>query len=150
MCPFYTLSTCPSKGLCTALVIMMMFCVCMNDSVHLLYISIYFWLWRSYLCWALILLFYHLHYYGGCQYVKGTKQILIAVCVVEFSGFHSNFLVVNYSLILLFCSVNVFTVFLYFLQNYSGNHSCQNYFVKTTEFFLQCSLQCHMILQKSF
>ncbi len=25
--------------------------------------------------------------------------------------------------------------FLYFLQNYSGNHSCQNYFVKTTECF---------------
>ncbi len=38
-------------------------------------------------------LFYHLHYYGGCQYVKGTKQILIAVCVVEFSGLHSNVLV---------------------------------------------------------
>ncbi len=30
-------------------------------------------------------LFYHLHYYGGCQYVK--KRIL-AVCVVEFSGLH--------------------------------------------------------------
>ncbi len=41
--------------------------------------------------WAF--LFYHLHYYGGCQYVKGTKQILIAVCVVEFSGLHSNVLV---------------------------------------------------------
>ncbi len=33
-------------------------------------------------------LFYHLHYYGGCLYVKGTKQILLAVCVVEFSGLH--------------------------------------------------------------
>ncbi len=83
-------------------------------------------------------LFYHLHYYGGCQYVKGTKQILIAVCVVEFTGLHSNVLVrstVNFTV----CSVNMFTVFLYFLQNYSGNHSWQKYFVKTTEsfFFLQ-------------
>ncbi len=84
-------------------------------------------------------LFFHLHYYLGCQYVKGTKQILIAVCVVEFTGSHSNFLVcklqfytVNFTI---FFSVNVFTVFLYFLQNYSANHSCQNYFVKTTEFF---------------
>ncbi len=34
-------------------------------------------------------LLYLLHYYAGCQYVKGTKQILIAVCVVEFSGLHS-------------------------------------------------------------
>ncbi len=33
------------------------------------------------------------------------------------------------------CSVNVFTVFLYFLHNYSSNHSSQNYFVKTTDFF---------------
>ncbi len=40
-------------------------------------------------------LFYHLHYYGGCQYVK--KHILIAVCVVEFSGLHSDFLVVRVS-----------------------------------------------------
>ncbi len=80
---------------------------------------------------ALILLFY----YGGCQYVKGTKQILLAVCVVEFTGLHANlhFYTVSFTV----CSVNVFTVFLYFLQNYSGNHSCQNYFVKTTEFFLQ-------------
>ncbi len=30
-------------------------------------------------------LFYLLHYYGGCQYVKGTKLILIAVCFVEYS-----------------------------------------------------------------
>ncbi len=42
---------------------------------------------------ALILLFYQLHYYDGCQYVKGTKLILIAVCVVEFTGLHSNFIV---------------------------------------------------------
>ncbi len=56
-----------------------------------------------------------------CQYVKGTKQILIAVCVVEFSYLHSNVLICK----LQFCSVNVFTVFLYFLPNYSGNHRCQ-------------------------
>ncbi len=36
-------------------------------------------------------LFHHLHYYGGFQYVK--KQILIAVCDVESSGLHSDFLV---------------------------------------------------------
>ncbi len=85
-------------------------------------------------------LFYHLHYDGRCQYIKGTKQILIAVCVVEFSGLHSNFFVCK----LQFYAVK-FTVFgrkcvysfLYFLLNYSGNHSCQNYFVKTTAFFLQ-------------
>ncbi len=83
-------------------------------------------------------LFYHLHYYGGCQYVKGTKQILIAMCVVEITGLHSNFLVCKlqfYTVNFTVCSVNVFTVFLYLLQNYSGNHSCQNYLVKTIEFF---------------
>ncbi len=52
------------------------------------------------------------------------------MCVVEFTGLHSNLLVCK----LQFYTVT-FTVFLYFLQNYSGNHSCQNYFVKTTEFF---------------
>ncbi len=36
-------------------------------------------------------LFYHLCYYDGCQDVK--KLTLIAVCVVEFSGLHSDFLV---------------------------------------------------------
>ncbi len=39
-------------------------------------------------------LFYHLHYYGGCQYVK--KIILIAVCVVEFSGLLSEFIDCKY------------------------------------------------------
>ncbi len=34
---------------------MMVFCVCMNDSAHLLYISVYFCLWRSCLWWVLIL-----------------------------------------------------------------------------------------------
>ncbi len=36
-------------------VTMIVCCVCMNESVHLLYISIYFCSWRSYLWWALIL-----------------------------------------------------------------------------------------------
>ncbi len=31
--------------------------------------------------------------YLVCQYVKSTKQILTSVCVVEFSGLHSNSLV---------------------------------------------------------
>ncbi len=63
------------------------------------------------------ILFYHLHYYGGCLYVKGTKQILLAVCVVEFSGLHIQFvLFVNNSFRR---SVNVFTelsfLFFFFL-----------------------------------
>ncbi len=33
----------------------------------------------------------------------------------------------------------MFTVFLYFLQNNFGNQNCQNYFVKTTYFVLQCT-----------
>ncbi len=64
--------------------------------------------------WLSLLLLY---YYAGCQYVKGTKQILIAVCVVEFTGLHSNFLVcklqfytVNFTV--LFCKcVYSFSVF---------------------------------------
>ncbi len=51
--------------------------------------------------------------------LKGKKLILIAVCVVEFSGLHSNVLVcklqfytVNFTI--LFCkSVNSFSVFFY-------------------------------------
>ncbi len=68
-------------------------------------------------------------------YGKGTKQILVAVCVVEFAGL--NFPVCKlqfYTVKFTGCSVNVFTVFLYFLPNHSGNHSCQNYFVKTMDF----------------
>ncbi len=45
-------------------------------------------------------------------YVKGTKQILAAVCVVEFTGLHSNFLV---------CKLQFYTV---------KFHSCKNYLVK--------------------
>ncbi len=45
-------------------------------------------------------LFNHLHYNGGCQYVKSTKQILIAVCVVEFSVLLN--LVVNIQISLLY------------------------------------------------
>jgi len=84
-------------------------------------------------------------------YVKGTKQILVVVCIVEFTCLHSNFLVCKlqfYTVKLTVCSVNVFTVFLYFLQNYSGNHSCQNYFVKTTEYFLQCSCEISLCTTK--
>ncbi len=46
-------------------------------------------------------LFYHLHYCGGCQYVK--KQILIAVCVVELLNlvvYNQISLFVNYSFVL--------------------------------------------------
>ncbi len=76
-------------------VTLMVFCVCMNDSVHLLYISIYFCLWRSYLWWALML---HAAFsFTSCIIIVDVsmlkKQILIAVCVVEFSGLHSEFLV---------------------------------------------------------
>ncbi len=57
-------------------------------------------------------------------YVKGTKPILVAVCVVEFTGLHSNFLV---------CKLQFYTV---------KFHSCKNYFVKLHIyiFFLQCLL----------
>ncbi len=57
-------------------------------------------------------------------YVKGPKQILVAVCIVEFAGF--NYPVCKllfYTVKFTACSVNVFTDFLYY-------HSCQNYFVK--------------------
>ncbi len=68
------------------------------------------------------ILFFHLYYYGGCQYVKGTKQILIAVCGVEFSGLHSNVLVCKLQFYTVsfytvqFCSVNVLTVFCIFYK----------------------------------
>ncbi len=58
--------------------------------------ELWFFMWLSLLPPALL---------WCCQYVKGAKQILIAVCVVEFSGLHSNVLVC----ILQFYSVN-FTV----------------------------------------
>ncbi len=69
----------------------------------------------------LILLFYLLHhyYYYGCQYYKGTKQIWIAACVVEFTGLQSNVLVcklqfytVKFTRFIYFLVINVFTVFL--------------------------------------
>ncbi len=77
--------------------IMMVFSVCMNDSEHLLYINIIF-------CFGSLcgFLFDLRHYYDGCSYVKGTKQILIAVCVVEFSGLLSNFPV---------CKLQYYTVY---------------------------------------
>ncbi len=59
-------------------------------------------------------LFYHLHYYAGCQYVK--KQILIAVCVVEFTGLHSNFLVCE----LQFYTVHVTVLFCKCVYSFSA------------------------------
>jgi len=59
-------------------------------------------------------LFNHLHYYGGCQYAKDTT--LIAVCVVEFSGLHSNFLVCKlqcFTVNLSFAHLNVCTICVY-------------------------------------
>ncbi len=81
-------------------------------------------------------LFYLLHYYGGCQYVKGTKQILIAVCVVECSGLHSNFPVcklhfhtVNFTVLLCKCfySFSVFFTKL-FWQPQLSELFCKNFF----------------------
>ncbi len=83
-------------------VTMIVFCVCMNESVHLLSVytsahgeatcdELWFFVWFSFpiaLLWC-------------CQYVKGTKQILIAQCVVEFSRLHSDFLV---------CELQIYTV----------------------------------------
>ncbi len=74
-----------------------------------------------------------------CQYVKGTKQILIAVCVVEFSALHSHFLVCKLLFIVLFCKcVYSFSVFFtkLFWQPQLLKLFCKNY-----RFFLQCSNQ---------
>ncbi len=86
-------------------------------------------------CDELWFFFYHLQYYGGCQYVKGTKQILIAVCVDEFSGLHSNFLVCKLQLYtvnstVLFCKcVYSFSVFFtkLFWQPQLPKLFCKNY-----------------------
>lgn len=80
-------------------------------------------------------LFYHLHYYGGCQYVKGTKQILIAVCVVEFTGLHSNFLVCKLQFYTVKCKVFghkcVYSFYVFFTklfwQQQLPNFFCKNY-----------------------
>ncbi len=120
-------------------VTMIVFCVCMNDYVHLL--SQYILLLMAKLlvmsfgssCGSL----FPFALLWCCQYVKGTKQILIAQCV-EFSRLHSDFIVCEFQMYTvhftgLFCKcIYRFSVF---LQHYSGNHSCQNYFVKTTDFF---------------
>ncbi len=74
-------------------------CVCMNDSVHLL-ILVYTSACGETTCDEH--LFYLLHYYGGCRYVISTKVILIAVCVFEFSGLHSNVLVCKLQFFVLF------------------------------------------------
>ncbi len=60
-------------------------------------------------------IFYHLHYYGGCQYVKDKKQILIAVCFVEFTGLHSDFLVYK----LQFCTVHFTVLFCKCVNSFS-------------------------------
>ncbi len=60
-------------------------------------------------------LFYHLHYYCDCQYV--TKQILIAVCVVEFSGLQSDFLVCK----LQFYTVHFTVLFSKCVYSFSAN-----------------------------
>ncbi len=70
-------------------------CVCMND-----YILVYTSACGETTCDEH--LFYLLHYYGGCGYVIGTKLILIAVCVFEFSGLHSNVLVCKLQFFVLF------------------------------------------------
>ncbi len=70
-------------------------------------------------------------YHYGCQYFKGTTQMLIAVCVVEFTGLHSNFLVWElqaYTVNVTVGSVNMFKVLLYFLLHY-----------KKQTIFLQCT-----------
>ncbi len=86
-------------------------------------------------------IFHHLHYYVCSQYVKGKKLILIAVCVVEFSGLHSNVLVCKLQFYtvhftVLFCkSVYSFSVFFtkLFWQPQLPKLFCKNY----RFFFLQ-------------
>ncbi len=84
-------------------------------------------------------LFYHLHYCGGCQYVKGTKLILIAGSVVEFSGLHSNFLVckLQFDIVhftILFCNC-VYSVSVFFTKLF-WQPQLLKYFFKTTAFFM--------------
>ncbi len=50
---------------------------------------------------------------GGCQYVKGTKLIFIEVCVVEFGGLNSNFLVFKLHFYTFYCFTVNFTVLFY-------------------------------------
>ncbi len=65
-------------------------------------------------------LFYYMRYYDGCQYVKCTTQILIAVCVVEFTVLQSNVLVCK----LQFYTVNSTVLFR------KGFHSFSVFFTK--------------------
>ncbi len=114
-------------------VTVMVFCVCMNDSVHILYIGIYFCLWRRYLWCALIL---HVAFsFTTCviMLVCKKKTILMAMCVVKCSGLHSDFLVFK----LQFYTVHFTVLFckcVYSLQPQLAELFCKNY-----RFFLQCA-----------
>ncbi len=121
-------------------VTMMVFCVCMNDSGHLLYI---YW-------YILLLVILHVAFsFTTCfimvviSVLKVENRFQLQCVLLNLLVYIQMYLFVNYSFILYilqFSSVNVFTVFLYLIQNYSGNHCCQNDFVKTTVvFFLQCT-----------
>lgn len=102
-------------------VTMMVFCVSIN--VHLLYVNIYFCLWWSYLWWALIL---HVAFsytvpsllLWWLSVFSRYKTDLI-LCVVEFTGLYSHFLVCKlqlYIVKLTVFDVNVFTVFCIFTK----------------------------------
>ncbi len=86
---------------------------------------------------ACVFLFYHLHYYGGFQYVK--KQILIAVCVVESSDLYSDFLVCKLQFhtvhfTVLFCKY-VYSFSLVFTKLFLATTAARIILVKTTDFF---------------
>ncbi len=122
-------------------VTVMVFCVCMNDSVHILYIGIYFCLWRRYLWCALIL---HVAFsFTTCVIMLVCKKlILMAMCVVKCSGLHSDFLVfklqfytVHFTVLFCKCVYSFSVVFTkLFWQPQLPELFCKNY-----RFFLQCA-----------
>ncbi len=113
-------------------VTMMVFCVCMNDSVHLLYISIYFCLWWSYLWWALIL-------HVAFSFTTCIIMLVVSMLKTEFNSsvllnlvvYIQISLFVNYSFTVLFCKcVNVKSfsvVFTNILATTAAKLFCKNY-----------------------
>ncbi len=123
-------------------VTMMVFCVCMNDSVHLLYISIYFCLWWSYLWWALIL-------HVAFSFTTCIIMLVVSMLKTEFNSsvllnlvvYIQISLFVNYSFTVLFCKcVKSFSVVFtkLFWQPQLPKLFCKNYWF----FFYSIPFKC--------
>ncbi len=122
--------------------------VCYHDGV----LCLHEWLWAPsiYIYWYILLLvILHVAFsFTTCfimvviSVLKVENRFQLQCVLLNLLVYIQMYLFVNYSFILYilqFSSVNVFTVFLYLIQNYSGNHCCQNDFEETTFFFLQCT-----------